>query len=252
MKKFAILLIALLLIGTLAACQASREEPVEEEYEAILSLAPERNNVIEEPSEEEPDEPTEEVGNDPLDADQAVEVVYDLPDLSLFNHDLSGSVLLEHAILYLDMDGTSMQVAVFRDGDTRGGDTFVDSWFGSIDLFYEVMPSNLVPIPGLNAAEWLTVLVAESFDVDDEFAPSAISPIRASADGQTALIVALGPEAHDEIGIMLAQQLPGTDDMFMMGILLDSLFWEEEDEAALAELGALIGLDLRELVTEWW
>jgi len=252
MKKLAILLIALLLIGALAACQSSNESPAEEEYEEARNTFVETpDNINEETPEEELDEPPIEPAGDLLEPDHAV--LYDLPDLTLFNHDLSGSALFEHATLAFGVDAeASVRVLVFQDSEGWIGHGFVESWLGNIDIAYDVIPSDFMP--GLAPAELLSAVIAEAFATAAEFTPSEFSNIRASSDGQTALFAALlgSQQQYDEIGIVIVQQLPGTDDMFTLNILLDFLFWEEEDDDALAELSTHIGLDLHALVAEWW
>ncbi|MCL2842293.1 MAG: hypothetical protein FWE28_02335 [Oscillospiraceae bacterium] len=248
MKKLAILLIAVLLIGALAACQASNERDYEEEREEVArAVAEESDPAYEQMPEEELDEPeepeSEEQADVPLNLDDAV--VYDLTGLTLFNHDLGDSTLFEHADLY-DMDSEmSVQVAIFQDGDTLEDETAVESSLGGIGLFYLT--------PGFTAEEMLHSWIADLYRYADEGGtPETTSVVRASADRQTALFAVSSPDEYDEVFIVLVQDMPGMEVAVIMGVLLDLTVWEAEDDAILAELGTHIGVDLHELVAMWW
>ena len=250
MKKLAILLIALLLIGTLAACQTQPAPPEEEDEEVLRGVVEGADEEPDDIQEESPEEPDEEPDTGPVENSDD-DIVYDLPDLTLIGHDLADSQLFESATLSLDLVGEeTVQVIVFREGDTWEGMGFLDSFLGGVELFYAVFPEELATI-GLTAVDMLSGMIAGGLAYEDELAPSDISAIHATADGKTALFAAASPEQYDEVGILLVQQIPGTDTILMMSILLDLMFWEESDELVLAGLSEYIGFDLRAFVAHW-
>ena len=253
MKKLAIFLIAVLLMGALVACGGSTdEEDYDVEYDETLRAAEESADVVDDTEDEEPDEepdepeeetPPTEQEREPFNLDDAI--VHDLPGLTLFNHNLGGSTLLEQVTLE-DWDGeASVQVLVFQDGDTWDEMSFAMSQLGGIELFYE-FDSGVTVMDFI--AEFMEHL--EHF-ADDEYAPSEVGTIRVSADEQALVLPMLGPEGYDEAAIMLVQNVPGSDGVIMLGMLLDRMFWTAEDDAVLTELGTHFGVDLHEFVAAW-
>ena len=253
MKKFAIFLIAMLLIGTSAACQDSTVEEVydivcEEAQRAAAELA---NNATPSP-EQAPEERPLERAEAPPSARQAEKplhpgdaIAYDLTGLVLFNHNLGSSALFEYATLYSQNAETDVQVLVFQGDATRMGGTFIESSRGGIELFYEFEPDQTAMTFIADVMEFMELAT------DDEYAPSEIGPIRVSADEQTAAVAVLGPEGYDEIAVMLVQNMPGTDGAAMLVILLSRMSWGAGDDAALTELGTYLGVDLHKFVAAW-
>jgi len=68
-----------------------------------------------------------------------------------------------------------------------------------------------------------------------------------------ALLVVTEELTNGEVLVMLylAQNVPGSNDVVVLDILLFPHLWEEYDEEVLAELSQHIGLDLRAYISEF-
>lgn len=249
MKKLVVLLFIALVIAGLAACGGADEPPAQEEE----TLGRYDDGALEEKYDEPPDTGPVEYAIEYME-NLASEILYILPELVLFDHDLRGSELLEPATLYLDWGGEhSVQVAVLQGGETWEDGFFVESFWGGLELIYTSFPP---ATEAQRAVDTLSQMVADAWAYEPELAPSEASAIHATPDGQTALFAAAGPFdfGEDEIGILILQQIPETGDIFMLSIFFLDLDLEGNSiraHALLTELSFHIGFDLFSLVGAW-
>jgi len=240
MKKLILLLMAVLLIGSLSACA---------EMERLFPWLPEFGTAA----------PAEDplLGEDAPSQISGHPVVYDLDDMNLINHDLDGSDLLEHITLYTTAGTESAIVTIISDGayyenwELQAGEgiIFVDAW--SIELYYFSRRRE-------TAAE----SVAWSFERDREdgyFIEDSVltaSPIRASADRQTAFLAVREELENGRVRVLLylAQNVPDSNEVVLLDMVLFPGLWETQEEhndAVLEAFSELIGIDLSVYLEEF-
>jgi len=236
MKKYLVLLLVILLIGTFAACGGSdTDTPPLPAPGSSGPLEPAEATTL-------PEElPESEVAD--------FTIVTDLPAINLINHDLSGSDLLE-AVTFRTLLGAEIaSVTIISDHEELEHENafiYVDAW--AIELYY---------IARRHETAVESVIRAFEEDVEEEwFFPDShlvVNDIRASADHQMALLVVTEELTNGEVLVLLylAQNVPGSNDVVVLDILLHPQIWEEYDEEALRELSHHIGLDLRTYISEF-
>jgi len=232
MKKYLILLLVLLFVGTFAACNAidSLPFPGGNNPPASPPVIPPR-----------PELPT--LPDLSEFADSGFTIVEDLPEISLINHDLGDSDLLE-AVTFRTLLGAEIgDVTIISDYDIlehENASIFNDAW--AIELYYFA-----------RRHETAVESVIKSFEADVEvewFLPDShleISDVRATADHQMAFLVVIEELTNGVVRVFLylAQNVPGTNDVVLMDVLMYPHLWEEYDDLVLSELSSHIGLDLR-------
>lgn len=243
MKKIALLLVFILLAGTLSACfdqlPMLNDAPAQQEASPPPVASPAQGD--DRPSQEE--------------APRAgfgfrlgeFEVVEDLSGLRLFDHDLSGSTLLEPIVFTNILGGESATVLSISGGEIStqlDGFLFIDAW--AIELYYFARSHE-------NASESVVQRAIEDYENGYFLSDTSLSvgPVRTSADHQTAFLVILEtlPTGESRVCIYLAQNVPGTNEVIAMDITLYPDLWESYDDAILAELSSQLGVNLSAYLT---
>ncbi|MCL2567917.1 MAG: hypothetical protein FWE12_00555 [Oscillospiraceae bacterium] len=170
--------------------------------------------------------------------------VYDLVGLNLLNHDLSDSVFLTEHILGSAQTDEVFGVAVIVGGEPERQQVNHIVWGArGIGLRYYLLPSlgfELGPRLLLELQKDIEHLHERGFFI------SADLPLRASADGQT-MAFGLHIEMRGEpsmVYIYLLQDIPDSDYLLFLLVILLPNRWDEGDTAVLAELSEYIGIDL--------
>jgi len=178
------------------------------------------------------------------------EIVHDLTDLNLIDHDLDDSALLEQISLYTFLRRAIGDVLLIRDGDTDAEPGHIlngnDTW--SIGLYYFTRRHE----SAVDSALW-----SMEFDKADGFiAPDAVltvGPVRVGAEEQTAVVAVLEENVFGDVflHVYMAQNVPGSNEVVVLDIWLSLAFLEARDMQILAELSAHIGIDFASYITEF-
>ena len=237
MKKCLVLLLVILLIGTFAACGGS-DTPTPPIPPAPGSSGP-----------SEPETATTLPGELPEDEFSDFTIIEDLSPINLINHDIGDSDLLD-AVTFRTLLGAEIAsvtiISEHEELEHENAYIFVDAW--GIWLYYFARRHE-------TAVE--SVIRGLEEDIEEEwFFPDShlvVSDVRATADHQMALLVVTEELTNGEVLVMLylAQNVPGSNDVVVLDILLFPHLWEEYDEEVLAELSQNIGLDLRAYISEF-
>jgi len=172
---------------------------------------------------------------------QTFNVVTDLPDLNLIGHDLAGSTRLESMTLYTEAGRAMTAVTIVRDGENTvtNGTIFNDA--GAIELYY---------FPRGNETAVDAVIWSANGDIGDgyfsEDSTLTIGSIRASEDHQMAYLTIVEKMANgvEIVCFYIAQNIPGTNDVVLLDIVLFTNLWDSRSNAVLAELSEHIGINL--------
>jgi len=237
MRKYLVLLLAILLIGTFVACNVVDSLPIPGSSTPVPLPAVTPPVVLPEL----PELPGTEVSG--------FTIVEDLPEITLINHDLRASDLLE-AVTFRTLLGAEIaDVSIISAYDTLEHENayiFNDAW--AIEIYYFA-----------RRHETAVESVIRSFEADVEaewFFPDShmdLSDIRATADHEMAFLVVTEELTNGvvRIHLYLAQNVPGSSDVVLMDVVLYPHLWEEFDEAVLSELSYHIGLDMRAYLREF-
>jgi len=239
MKKCLVLLLAILLVGIFAACGGGGSSPIPEGLRPPMSPLPTFT-----PPPGFPDLLT------PSESEvSGFTIVEDLPAINLINHDLSDSDLLE-AVTFRTLLGAEIAdvtiISEYDDLEHENAHIFNDAW--AIELYYFA-----------RRHETAVESVIRSFEADVEaewFFPDShleISDIRATSDHQMAHLVVIEEFTNGIVRVLIymAQNVPGSNDVVLLDVVLYPHLWEEYDEAVLSELSFHIGLDLRVYLREF-
>ena len=243
MKKVALLLILVLLAGTLSACfdqlpmlgdrSASAQEGGAQPPPPAASAPP--RGEAPPPSAQTPQ--TE--GGSRL---GEFEVVEDLAGLRLFDHNLGDSAFLEPIVFTNVLGGESATVLNLKGGEILeqgDGFLFVDGW--AIEFYYFARSHE-------DASQTVVQRALSDYQTDYFFDGSnlVVGPVRTSADHQTAFLAILEtlPNGETRLCFYLAQNVPGTNEVVAMEIVLFPGLWGRDDDAILAEVGRHLGVDL--------
>jgi len=236
MKKLLALLFAFLLIGTLAAC------------DAIIDIFPQGT-----PDPAPMPSFTPPIGfpelNPELGSDLEFTIVTDLPEINLIYHDLEGSDLLEPIMLQtlLGIDVALVTIITTYDELVQEGGWIVnDAW--AIELYYfarrheTAVQSLKASFAGDVEAEW--IFPDSHLEIGD---------IRATEDHQMAFLAVIEELTNGVTRILLymAQNVPDSNDVVILDVVLYPHLWEGHDDVVLYELSGHIGLDLREYLTQF-
>ena len=232
MKKLALLLFVVLLVGTLSACA---------ELEELFPWTQSGSEETEEtPPAQTPEEGTETTLPDRI-GDH--EIVYDLTRLNLIDHNLDNSDLLESHTLRTEAGRDSADVTIISDGElVYDEDGYIFNDAGAIELHYFARREETTAV---EAVKW-------SIDRDKElgfFFPNsslAVGPIRTNVDREMAALVVREefPNGHTRVLIYLAQAVPGSNEFVVLDFVLYPELWETKHDQILAELSRHIGLNL--------
>ena len=171
--------------------------------------------------------------------------LHDLTTLNLFDHDLSDSVFLMEYTLESTVDGIPFSVPVITHGEAhrpyRHGTDEVIWDADGIGMLYYLLPS-------MDALDLLDAEVRHDMRrlQGDGFTLNTDHPVRTSADNQSA---AFGfsmdwDGEYRVVYIYLLQNIPDSDYILFLQVMLFEDFWDEDDPAILAELSAYLGTDL--------
>ena len=172
------------------------------------------------------------------------EVVFDLSGLNLINHNLADSVLLTsvellgNQVIVVDGVDLDQQDVSILDNDTVYA-IFNDAW--AIELYYFTRRSG----NAVDAVAWSARRDDVHF-LDDE-ATLDVGIIRANADSTTALM-SMRSDSEDIVLLYLAQNLPGSNNVIVLDIVVYMFLLEEGDDALIAELSNYLGVDLSQYI----
>jgi len=177
------------------------------------------------------------------------DVVEDLRGMSLIDHDLADSTILEPIDLTTVMTGrgfAAVTVITYGELFTQNGFIANDAW--AIEIYYFARRHE----SAVEAVAWS----ANRDKTSDYFSPDSVlitGPIRASEDHQMAFTM-IAEERRDGLTIIclyLAQNVPGTDEVVVMDIVMFPFLWERHDDVVLAELSDHLGIDLSVYIAEY-
>ena len=231
MKKVLLLLLAVLLLGSLAACDVVDSLPfpggTTGEISGPVGIA----------------EPPAGL------ADLDFTIVTDLPEISLIYHDLDDSNLLESIMFRSFLGADIAPVTIISEYDELVHDNAYilnDAW--AIELHYfarrheTAVQSVILSFEGDRDTEWI-------------FPDSHLTmrDVRATEDHQMAFLAVTEELTNGAVRILLyiAQNVPGTNDVVILDVVLFPHLWEAHDDVVLHELSRHIGLDLRTYLTEF-
>jgi len=179
---------------------------------------------------------------DPVTELGGFDVITDLSGLNLIDHDLTGSDMLEHTELTTFLRGVEFAtVTIISYAETAewNGVIFNDAW--AIELYYFARRHE----SALEAVVW-----SANYDLDSGYFFSdsylEIGSVRTSADHQTAYMVIVEEMRNGNVRICfyLAQNVPDTNEVVLLDIVLFLNLWDRHDDVVLAELSQHIGINL--------
>jgi len=245
MKKLLVLLLVLLLVGTLAACDAlpfggnndtaNGNDNDDTPPQGIVTLPaelPEDDDYDDETPDDVPH--TEQHGD--------FTVIHDLVGFTLIDHDLASSDLLEPLMLRSVLGAEFATVTIISDWEElihENGWIFIDAW--AIEIYYFT-----------RRHETAVESVIGSFEADYEsgyFFPDsylALGDVHATPDENMAILSLVEEltSGHVRVLVYLAQVVPGTRDVVLMEFVFYPHLWEAQDEDVLSALSHHIGIDL--------
>jgi len=235
MKKLLVLLLAVLLIGTFAACDAIPF--LNDSGPSTPTLPPVPPNLFS----IETENPFAPEGFFDTETDGHT-VIHDLPAISLIDHDLADSDILEPVVLRSVLGAEVATVTIISDWDDffeDNGFILNDAWAIEIYYFHR-------------RHETAVESVIRSFEADKEadyFFPDShltIGDVHASADENMALLSIIEEltSGHIRVLLYLAQVVPGSNDVVLMDLVFFPHLWEAQDDDVLAALSHHIGIDL--------
>ena len=232
MKKRLAVLLVILLIGTLAAC------------DAIIDIFPQGTPdpapmPVFTPADGLPDS----------DLDMELTVVTDLPEINLIYHDLADSDLLEPVMLqtFLGVDVAPVTIITTGEEPVREGGWIINDAL-AIELYY-IARRHETAVQSLKAS-FLGDVEAEWIFPDSHL---SIGDIRASEDHQMAFLAVTEELTNGitRILLYLAQNVPNSNDVVLLDVVFYPHLWESHDDIVLHELSQHIGLDLRTYLTDF-
>jgi len=241
MKKVLVLLFALLLLGSLAACDLIDSLPIPGGSDSSVPTVPPAPIFTPLPG-------FPELGLDPdSELDFEYTIVIDLPEITLIHHDLSGSDLLEPIMFqtFLGIDIAPVTIiSAYDELVQENAFIFNDAW--AIELYYFARRHE-------NAVQ--SLIGSFEADVEGEWIlPDShleISDLRTTKDQQTAFLAVTEELTNGMVRILLymAQTVPDSNDVVVLDVVLFPHLWEAHDDVVLHELSQHIGLDLRTYLT---
>jgi len=244
MKKLLVLLLALLLVGTLAACGAIPffgGNDTNTESEEAASPPPEITTL---PAEIPDDIEDIEIPDDVPDADEydTFTIIHDLEGFNLVAHDVTDSDILELIMLRSVLDVNIAYVTIISDWDElihESGWILNDA--RAIEIYYFT-----------RRHETAVVSIIGSFEADYDagfFAPDsylALGDIHATPDEDMAIFSLVEEFVNGQVRVLvyLGQVIPVTRDVVLMEFVFYPHLWEARDNDILAALSHHIGIDL--------
>lgn len=242
MKKITVVVIIVLLAMLLSACGLWSLRNPTTRIQPVPIPPPTQEHVL----------PTLPAPEPPLQGPSEVvefEVIEDLTGMNLIDHDLDGSTILEpieFTTLLLGREFATVTIVSYAELFVQDGFIFNDAW--AIELYYFARRHE-------SAVE--SVIWSAAADITEGyFFPDSVltvGPVRASEDHQTAFMVIVEElrSGHMRICFYMAQNVPGTDEVVLLDVVLFPGLWERQDNIVLAELSRHFGVDLGVYIADY-
>jgi len=170
------------------------------------------------------------------------DIITNLSGLNLINHDLTNSTLLQYLTLN-DTAGNKMAaVAIVSSGENITDDGHIFNDAGAIELYYFARNNETA----VESVIWSATADIEEIEFFSDDSDLSIGAIRASADHGTAYLTIIEEMADGSVIVCfyIAQNVPSSNGVILLDIVLHTYLWNNDSDAVLAELSELIGINL--------